>query len=87
MRSASITLADVAKQTDELAIACSKCDRTGRYRPQTLIQRYGPQFAISDLLRTLSVGCPMRESVDPCAMCGIHCLDLSGGLNMQRRGE
>jgi hypothetical protein len=62
MRSGSIMLANVAKQTDELAIACSKCDRTGRYRPQTLIRRYGPQFAISDLLGTLSVGCPMRES-------------------------
>ena len=61
MRSGSITLADVAKQTDELAIACSKCDRTGRYRPQPLIQRYGPQFAISDLRAHCPLGAPCEN--------------------------
>jgi hypothetical protein len=77
MPSGLITLGEVAARTNELAIACSKCDRTGRYRLEPLIQRYGRQFAISDLLRTLSVGCPMWESVDPCALCGINCPDLA----------
>jgi hypothetical protein len=76
MPSGSITLAQVAARTDELTIACSKCDRTGQYRLQTLIGRYKPQFRITDLLRMLSQGCPMREFVGAFAVCGIHCVDL-----------
>ena len=71
-RSGPSTLADVVAQTDTLAIACSKCDRAGRYPVAMLIERYSPQFAVVDLLRLLSVGCPMRESNSPCALCGIH---------------
>jgi hypothetical protein len=55
-----------------VAIACSKCDRAGQYPVETLIERYGPQFAVDDLLRLMSVGCPMRESTGPYAPCGIY---------------
>jgi hypothetical protein len=71
-RSCPSTLADVIARIDTVAIACSKCDRTAQYPVATLIERYGPQFAVDDLLRLLSVGCPMRESTGPCAACGIY---------------
>ena len=71
-RASPSTLADVIARTDALAIACSKCDRAGQYPVTPLIERYGPQFAVADLLRLLSVGCPMRESISPYASCGIH---------------
>jgi hypothetical protein len=71
-RSCPRTLADVVVRADVLAIACSKCDRAGRYPVAKLAERYSPQFAVADLLRLLSVGCPMRESISPCAVCGIH---------------
>jgi hypothetical protein len=71
-RSCPSTLADVIARTDAVPIACSKCDRAAQYPVATLIERYGPQFAVDDLLRLLSVGCPMRESTSPCALCGIY---------------
>jgi hypothetical protein len=76
-RSGASTLADVVAQTNALAIACNKCDRAGRYSVATLIERYGSQFAVAELLRLLSVGCPMRESINPCALCGIHMVERS----------
>jgi len=35
----SLTLAAVAARTDTLTIACTRCDRAGRYRPAMLIER------------------------------------------------
>jgi hypothetical protein len=74
--SGTITLADIAARTDTLAIACTKCDRAGRYPVATLIKRYVPELSIPDLLRILSAGCPMRESVSPDASCGAYCPEL-----------
>jgi hypothetical protein len=73
----ALSLADVAARTDTLQIACTKCDRVGRYPLDTLIQRYGSEVRIPDLLRVLSAGCPMRESVSPHALCGCHVSELS----------
>jgi hypothetical protein len=67
-----LSLADLAARTDTLQIACTECDRVGRYPLDTLIQRYGSGVRIPDLLRVLSAGCPMRESVSPYALCGCH---------------
>lgn len=72
-------LINIAAGTDTILVACTRCDRTGRYPVSTLIARYGPRFAARDLLRVLSVGCPMRESVDPFAVCGLDFVDLSLG--------
>jgi hypothetical protein len=76
MPSRSLTLSDVAAETDVLAVACTRCDRAGRHSLEPLIKRYGAQFSVPNLLRLLSVGCPMRESVSPYALCGIYCLDF-----------
>ena len=67
----------LAARTDTLQIACTECDRVGRYPLDTLIQRYGSGVRIPDLLRVLSAGCPMRESVSPYALCGCHVSELS----------
>jgi hypothetical protein len=80
MSSGSITLADIAKRTQVAAVACTRCDRAGRYPIDTLIRRYGREFSIPDLLRVLSQGCPMRESVRDYDLCGIHCPDLANLL-------
>jgi hypothetical protein len=83
----ALSLADVAARTDLLEIACTKCDRAGRYRVDTLIQRYGSGVRIPDLLRVLSAGCPMRESVSPYALCGCHAPGLSApAVGRTRRG-
>jgi len=33
-----------------MALACTKCERCGQYRKATLIERYGPEKNMVDLL-------------------------------------
>ena len=84
--SGSLFLADVAKQTGVLAIACRRCDRAGRYRLDTLIERYGGNYGVPMLLRTLSEDCPKRQSLSAYDMCGIHCPDLPLLFQAPQRG-
>jgi hypothetical protein len=76
LMSGSITLGEVAERTAVLAVACSRCDRAGRYKLDTLIARYGADFGIPDLLAVLSEDCPKRASVTIYDRCGVHCPDL-----------
>jgi len=50
----SITLGEAAEHTAALTVACTRCDRAGKYRLETLIARHGADFGIPDLLRLLS---------------------------------
>jgi hypothetical protein len=84
--SGSITLADVILRTSVLAVACTQCERAGRYNVDTLIARHGPAFTIPLLLRELSADCPKRQSVSVYDLCGVHCPDLSG-LFLNRPGQ
>jgi hypothetical protein len=54
MSSGSITLVAVAERTATLAVACRRCDRAGRYRLDTLIDRHGDNFGIPLRLYVLS---------------------------------
>jgi hypothetical protein len=76
MADGSITLGDVAERTAVLAVACSRCERAGRYNLDTLIARHGVGFGIPALLRMLSDDCPKRKSVSAYDLCGIHCPEL-----------
>jgi hypothetical protein len=73
----SIILADVAERTAVLAIACTRCDRAGKYSMDTLIDRYGLAFGVPALLRLLSADCPKRRSLSASDLCGVHCPELS----------
>jgi hypothetical protein len=73
----SLTLFDVAAKTDVLAVACSRCDRAGRYPLTRLIERLGGNFTVPDLLRELSPDCPKRGSVSQYDLCGIYCTELA----------
>ena len=74
--SGSITLAQVAERTAVLAVACSRCDRAGRYSVATLIETYGHALPIPLLLHALSRDCPRQEATSLYGTCGIHCPDL-----------
>jgi hypothetical protein len=67
----SITLDQVAAHTAVLAVACSRCDRAGRYTLDTLIARHGPGLGIPELLRLLSKDCPKRQSLSAYDLCGV----------------
>ena len=68
-----------------LNVACSRCDRAGRYKLDVLIARHGPNFGIPMLLRKLASDCPKRKSVSAYDLCGIHCPELSA-LFLNRPG-
>jgi hypothetical protein len=69
----SITLQEVAAHTGVLAVRCSRCERTGRYRMATLIELHGRSFPVPELLRELSVACVKRQAVSRYDLCGVHC--------------
>ena len=72
-----LTLWDVAEKTDTLVIACSRCDRAGRYPVATLIEKHGPHHTIPAVLRTLAADC--RKFTSLAAIydtCGLHCPEL-----------
>ena len=55
MPAGSLTLAQIADLMDMVDVRCSKCDRRGRYRTASLVERYGTDFAGPDLRDKLSV--------------------------------
>jgi hypothetical protein len=47
-------------------IACAKCGRRGRYKRETLLERFGPDKALPDVLIALA-DCPRAATPgDPC---------------------
>jgi hypothetical protein len=78
LMSGSITLGDVAVHTAVLAVACSRCERAGRYNLDTLIGRHGEGFGIPRLLRLLSKDCAKHATVSAYDLCGVHCPELPG---------
>jgi len=76
MAGGSITLDQVAAHVAVLAVACSRCDRAGRYNLDTLIARHGANLGIPELLNLLSEDCPKRQSLSAYDLCGVHCPDL-----------
>lgn len=81
----SITLAAVAARTATLALACRRCERAGRYRLHTLIERHGRDFGIPALLSVLSADCPKRQTTSVYDICGIHCPELSKIFSAPKR--
>ena len=57
---------------DVVNVSCKKCDRRGRYKKQTLIERYGDDIAVPDLSSRLSADCPRTVNhqfgTDPCGI-------------------
>ena len=56
-------------------IVCSKCARSGQYRHQTLIDLYGPDAGMPEVLEKLAQ-CP--DSRNYSDICQVRCPDLSG---------
>ncbi len=51
---------------DLVRLACPKCGRSGQYRRQTLLARYGAAALMPDVLTCLA-NCPRRGNYsDPC---------------------
>ena len=46
--------------TDPIEIECKRCGRHGRYRKATLIEKYGSDIVLPDLLALLAGDCEYR---------------------------
>jgi hypothetical protein len=55
-------------------LTCTKCGRTGQYRKQNLIERYGPDIRLPDLREEISQ-CERRGQMHD--KCGVHYVELT----------
>jgi hypothetical protein len=65
-------------------VACTRCDRAGRYRLAGMLDRFDPAAGGPDVLAALSADCPRRginRYGDPC---GVYYPDL---LALARAGK
>jgi hypothetical protein len=67
----SVALGDVAARASHLDIACSKCDRKGRYQLARLLRSLGPEFPMTDLGRELA-DCPQRNATAQRDRCDVY---------------
>ncbi len=72
MPSGSISLAE--HPASMVRLKCSKCGRSGHYRKAALIEKYGAEVRLPDLLHMIGASCPKMDALgnDPC---GAHYLD------------
>ncbi len=60
----SVSLGELADRLDVLEVQCTKCDRGGRYRTGSLVERYGADFAGPDLRDKLSANCEKHDAAE-----------------------
>lgn len=71
MKNGAVQLSDVAARATHIELACTRCDRRGRYRLDGLIRQFGPDLGIPDLAREIAP-CPNRDSADLGARCDVY---------------
>jgi len=51
-------------------LKCAKCGRSGQYRKATLIEEYGRDIPLPDLLHLVGASCPKMDKLgnDPCGV-------------------
>jgi hypothetical protein len=67
----SISVGDVAARASHLDVACSRCDRRGRYRLARLVEQFGADFPMTDLGAELA-NCPRRSATAQGERCDVH---------------
>jgi hypothetical protein len=80
------TLRDVAERISVIEIRCTKCDRHGRMKLSTLIERYGADFAVPDLRTTLNAGCAHANAMIN-QQCDLYFPQLMRGLSADDGGQ
>jgi hypothetical protein len=67
----SVTLSEVASKATHLDVACTRCDRRGRYRLARLVEQFGGDYALPDLGAELA-NCPNRNAAAHGERCDIR---------------
>ena len=76
-------LGENAARTSMLTVVCSRFERRGRYRPDTLIARHGADAGARIILPELIADCPQRDSPAMMERCDILFPELR--LTLSRR--
>jgi hypothetical protein len=67
----SVLLGEVAERASHIDVACSRCDRKGRYRLAKLVAEFGPEFQMTNLGAELA-SCPRRGAAVNQKRCDIY---------------
>ncbi len=70
-KNGSVILGEVAARASHIEIACSRCERKGRYRVAKLVARLGADFSITDLGAELA-DCPRRSAAVNHERCDVY---------------
>lgn len=54
-----------------LEVACTRCERRGRYRLDTLVARHGADAGVRAIVPELTADCPRRESAALMERCDV----------------
>jgi hypothetical protein len=76
-RDGAITFRDIVGKLAVLRITCDKCGRSGQYRVDRLIVRYGIDAKLFDWSDEITADCPRKQAKNLSDMCGARCPDLS----------
>jgi hypothetical protein len=61
---------------DVVELACSKCDRNGRYRKASLVAIHGAEIGLPDLRARIAADCPKMRNPLGNDLCGVHYPEL-----------
>jgi hypothetical protein len=73
----AVTPADLLGRIEVLNVICSKCDRRGRYRVQSIIREITLGGRLTEWLARISADCPRRNAGQFSDRCGVHSPDLA----------
>ena len=69
-------LREISGRTPMLAVACSRCERRGRYRLDTLIAGHGADSGARVIVPEITADCPQRDSAALLERCDIQFPEL-----------
>jgi hypothetical protein len=76
VKARAITFRDIVGKLTVLRITCDKCGRSGRYRVDRLIMRYGIDAKLFDWSNEITADCPRKQANNLNDICGARCPDL-----------
>jgi hypothetical protein len=72
-----VTFRDIVGKLTVLRITCDKCGRSGQYRVDRLIVRYGIDAKLFDWSDEITADCPRKRAKNLNDQCAARCPDLS----------
>lgn len=68
----AVTLGDIAGRIAMLEVACTRCERRGRYRVAWLIEHHGADMGLPELRTIIAADCPRMIVASTRDLCGAH---------------